>query len=744
MAKKTKTTPTADQQSRKYNIQNATSALTSTKASTNKRGNTVTPSRYQYSVLVKKGVAVREYATTTSRKISTTTAEKRYTTRETKVVGDLNKGGHAWYYISELGGYVIDSDIDANGTHYQKSTVKTEVTTDKDSRVLVYKEPSTSSDIVKPLLSGSKLSSSKTVKDAKGNTWYYIPSYPGYIRAKDIDKAEEKTTWSEYLTSDQKKEIAKIKKEQASKSQAIIDNINKMDANDVYKQKDLTGWVQGSASEEEIAAKMNKIGEIEEEKAIDSWMNSDEYAIKKNNLYEASKSMLSTNLIGIFGAPYQFSEDTDEKVEGTIYGVTYADKILTKMPLLIATPGKAEFMSTFKESSKIQEIKKLLGFDNTDANDANREVTLAALTGTDTGQIVGTGKYFTFDIDTANYFQYVNGMCWSGAKFLGLQNTEISMSPSSKKIKIGEFDWSQATQNTIRGYVSDKPTVSFYVDSFTTADEDFSNSTTESQIANKINSYADIGREIQFLLGNSVGKMPSWMTQENLETTLQDIQNMSDKYLNGNRLLTDIAQNFATVATGGQLLFPEIWADSEFSRSISINIKLRTPDADLLSWYLNIYVPLCHLVSFTAARQVSGDVANGYMSPFLIRAYLKGAFNCDCGIVTSLSISRGKEGSWTLNGLPTEVDVSMTIKDLYSMLMITKASNTEWFMNNSALMDYIANNCGININEPDIVRQMTMYAQLKKNQILQFPNRFFSQLQLDLEKAIGNVYSKFL
>lgn len=742
MAKKTKTTPTADQQSRKYNIQNATSALTSTKASTNKRGNTVTPSRYQYSVLVKKGVAVREYATTTSRKISTTTAEKRYTTRETKVVGDLNKGGHAWYYISELGGYVIDSDIDSNGTHYQKSTVKTEITTDKDNNIFVYQRASTSSDIVKTLVNGANITSSRTVKDEKGNTWYYIPAYQGYVRAKDVDSAKEKTSWSEYLTKTQKEEVASIKQEQAAKQQAAIEQINSMTNIPDYAMKDLEGWVQGSTSEEEQAAKMNKIGELAEEQAVNAWM--DNYAIKTDSLYEASKTMFNNNMIGIFGAPYQFSEDADEKVEGTIYGVTYADKILTKMPLLIATPGKVSFMSEFKKSSRIQEIKKILGFENTDANDANGQVTLAALAGTNTGQLLESGKYFTFETDTTSYFEYVNGMCWSGARFLGMQNTVIRMSPTSKGYKLGEFNWANAVKNTVRGYVSDKPAVSFYVDSYTTSDEDFSNSTTESQLASKINSYADIGREIQFILGNTTGKVPSWMTQENLGSTLEEIQSMADNYKFNGQLLIDVAQNFATVATGGQLLFPEIWADSDYSKSFSLNIKLRTPDADLLSWYLNIYVPLCHLVAFAAPRQVSGEVANGYMSPFLIRAYLKGAFNCDCGIVTSLSISRGKEGSWTLNGLPTEVDVSMTIKDLYSLIMITKASDVNWFMNNTALMDYIANNCGININEPDIERHLSMFAQLQTNQVLQFPNRFFSQLQLDLEKAVGNVYNKFL
>src|SRR5699024_7465962 len=111
--------------------------------------------------------------------------------------------------------------------------------------------------------------------------------------------------------------------------------------------------------------------------------------------------------------------------------------------------------------------------------------------------------------------------------------------------------------------------------------------------------------------------------------------------------------------------------DSDFSNSYDISIKLRTPDGDKLSWFLNIYVPLAHLICLTAPREASDAGPNGYISPFLVRGFYKGLFNCDMGIITNLSITRGREKAWTLDGLPTEVDVSMELKDLYKMLAIT-------------------------------------------------------------------------
>ena len=50
------------------------------------------------------------------------------------------------------------------------------------------------------------------------------------------------------------------------------------------------------------------------------------------------------------------------------------------------------------------------------------------------------------------------------------------------------------------------------------------------------------------------------------------------------------------------------------------------------------------------------------------------------GIVTSLQLSKGKERAWTLDGLPTEVDVTMEIKDLYSMFVTTSIDNPGAFV----------------------------------------------------------------
>ena len=54
--------------------------------------------------------------------------------------------------------------------------------------------------------------------------------------------------------------------------------------------------------------------------------------------------------------------------------------------------------------------------------------------------------------------------------------------------------------------------VAFYVDAEPQISESLSNSTTQSQLAEKINSVSDLGREMQFLLGSNENLMPSMVT----------------------------------------------------------------------------------------------------------------------------------------------------------------------------------------------------------------------------------------
>lgn len=512
------------------------------------------------------------------------------------------------------------------------------------------------------------------------NQWYYTPDYEGWIYYGDL-----KITVN--------KEITTISKETSE-----------------YTSRQLEKSVKQQIYEAQLVA-------------IESELYNTSTALDEDEIVD---SLIVNNLNGIYGAPYQFMKSVDPRLgSDDTLGRKYAERIISKMPLLCMTPGKPQFMSNFSKGEKKGILAKLLSkTDDADINDI----------------IENNERYFTFAFEYDEYFKYVNGLCQTGARFLNIQNLKVSI--GDEKAKLSEFDWSLALNSNLKATFTGQEFIAFYIDSTDSVSESFSNSTTKSQLETAMNGYSDTAREIGFLIGAGAGKEISIMDEAQLSQTMESIDKLTNKYLNGSNLIQNIANNFATVATGAKLLFPEIWSDSEFSKDFDINIKLRTPDADTLSWYLNIYVPLCHLIAFAAGHQT--DYVNGYYSPFLVRANYKGLFNVDMGIVTDLSIEKGKEAAWNIDGLPTEINVNMRIKDLYNMLALVSASEPKKFVTNNILMDYVANTCGININQMDLVRSVEIYYILTKNRITNLPNTISRKFQDAVDTYAMNLYDKVL
>lgn len=552
------------------------------------------------------------------------------------------------------------------------------------NQVIIRNMPSMSGNKIGILANGYSFESSKSESG-----WYYVDAYGGWVPGNYISA----------ITAD------------GLGNYPSVEEVTKT-ANDA-------GATNSSTLKEYTTMSQLELQQLEQ------IIGSEEYKNLTNT--NSNENLITKSIEGIYGIPYQFMSSVDRKLDGTSFGYTYADRIISRMPLLLLTPGRVNFTRNFKsKNSSAQAIQKLI--DDSSPTDLNSLVD-------------SQGRYYTFDEDYVSYYKYVDAMCMSGAYFLGIQDVKIKS--NGKWTAIKDVSWMNAGNNAFKGILSKKEYIAFYVDSASSASESFSNSTTESQLASKVNSISDLGREISFLTGSTIGLDTGYGDESLIQQANQTLDDIVNNYLNGNQVFKDIASNFATVAVGGKLIFPEIWADSSYSKSYDINIKLRTPDGDKVSWFMNIYVPLAHLICLTAARQAPTTGANGYMQPFLIRGYYKGLFNCDMGIITDMSITRGREKAWTLDGLPTEVDVSLTLKDLYDMFTITSYDNAGAFVNNISLMDYIANSCGVNINEPDLIRTLSVYSMLKGYKITHILPNEWSSIQQDMANIMMTWDAKF-
>lgn len=503
--------------------------------------------------------------------------------------------------------------------------------------------------------------------------------------------------------------------------------------NGYYYIPELDGWVfqnntvlvsdnsenSTEESDEETQEEQKKINEKtieqirqfseEEKKEIYMQYLNTEYGDVINN-DGIGDELLIDNLSGIYGIPYQFSESVDPRSDNSSFGSIYANRIISRMPLLMISPGKVDFMSNNTDGERLAVLDALIGSENESVSGL--------------GDFVQTpGKYYTFAYDSVNYWKYVNAMNNACAVYLGIQDVIININGVSERA--GDFHWEKATNNKFDSLmISTESYVTFYTDAETTKSEQYSNSTKASQLADSVNSFSDIAKEINFLVGAHVGQL-DWLDPSAITQAIESIGSLGES-LTGSKLVGDIAKEFSVIATGGKLIFPEIWSDSEFTQTFDVKMKFRCPCPNKVSWFLDICVPINHLRAFVLPRTPYGEgmdgkkfedepSANGYFSPFLVRAFYKGLFNCDMGIVTDLSLSLGKEGSWTLDGLPSEVDVDMTIKDLYNVMAMTSSDQTNSFLNNTMFLNFLASSCGISINKPDLDRSINLWMMIKTN-----------------------------
>ena len=412
----------------------------------------------------------------------------------------------------------------------------------------------------------------------------------------------------------------------------------------------------------------------------------------------------TNNITGILGMPYQWDPTVDlpyrnnensEDGFGTV-GRKYGEKILSTMPILFLTPGEPKFMALGNNESKMDIGRSLLnvlnGMDDFLSNETKYK------DGTE-------NRYYSFSANFDEYAKYLNASCRAVLFYLGLQDVEIPI-PGTEKKEIGSrFMIQHFMNNDFTKAWGSQATLPFFVDAETSISEDYSNSTTESMLASTANGFSQTARELRFIMGGDDNGTKDLMDAvsgsmelltDNLGNAVKDL----GEAFAGKNMLTRVANEITTIVKGGKIVFPEIWSDSSYSRSYNVNLKFRSPDPDPVSIFLNIYLPILALINMGAPRQLNNS-ANSYEAPFICRATYKSIFSCDMAMIESISITRGGEDKWNIMGMPTSADVSVTFKDLYGSMFISKGFG---MVNNTIQMDYLASLAGIDLNEYEPTR----------------------------------------
>lgn len=442
--------------------------------------------------------------------------------------------------------------------------------------------------------------------------------------------------------------------------------------------------------------------------------------------------------VRMFGMPHQLLAHNDPRIgTGTDLGRTYAETFILEAPSICIKPGIVRFLPGANDEERETYLNAILS----DASGNSKDELMQVLNDPSTDNL----QYYDHEGKYGSYMSGVNLLCHTMAALLGLDKVRVPW--TERAVSFGMYDWKNyrlsdsfvsrdtdqeveesddndenwvgrlisavtgAAGSVANAIEKDDSYVQFYVDANVSFSESMSNSTQSSALESFTSTIEGMAKELSMIAGTAG-------VASDYESLVGDVSSSIEQYtasLSGNSswmagLLSRLGTGAKQVIQGGNFQIPEIYSNSSYDKSYSFTMTLATPYGNKLAWYINVGVPFCHLLGLALPLQLS---ANTYKSPFLLKCFSQGWFNCSLGIVDSISIEKGGDQSWSVYGLPNEVRVSISIKDLYSALSLP--ANRSQFIANSGMMEFLMVNCGIDITNQKLSTKWKVWVALLRD-----------------------------
>lgn len=483
---------------------------------------------------------------------------------------------------------------------------------------------------------------------------------------------------------------------------------------------------------------------------------------------------LSKMSMRLFGIPYQFPPAVDPRVSGisTTVGKKFTENIIAEAPVCTFVPGLPVYLPGEDDAAKMSTAEAIIKGAGTGFSDLK-----AVLTNNGAKDDV---RLYDFKNAYTEYMSYVNVLCRTGASFLGLTEKlngvplteydwkkykwsndapKYSTDKSKKTLLDSAFNvldgLSGGTARRLKTFFSTASTdvsasldnlltsynyIQFYIDADIGSTDNLSNSTGESSLKSALDSGASAMKEVAFMANS--GGIDTSTISELTESASSALEAGFASINNGNGVsgaISRIINLGSDVLKGNNIILPDIYQNSSYSKSYSITVHLKTPYGTPFGYYMDIFVPMMHLLALAMPKQES---ANSFSSPFLVKAYVEGIFSCSLGIVDSLSISRVAD-SWSTDGLPTEVDVSLNITDLYSDLTMSPSTSPFNFVNNSSLIEFLATNCGLSLIKPQYSTKYKYVLNTVRSSLKDIPTNVSSKVNESIYNLISSMTSLY-
>lgn len=396
----------------------------------------------------------------------------------------------------------------------------------------------------------------------------------------------------------------------------------------------------------------------------------------------------------ILGLPLNFCKTADPN------GRVYKNTIMQDLPYVFILPGipslNSKLIGVDNEKLSKKDIAKMIEDNENNIKFAVRGIrTQADL------------RFMGFKASYYDYFKYVETMLSTIHATMGLK---------------GIFNFKDEFDSSTNNYG-----LCYYADKSTSISESASNDYTESSIVQKANDLSTASREIKSILG--------WNSNiKDMDST--NIDDMTDALTGSNGILSRVGSMLGRVVNGSQLLYPEIWADSKFDRSYTINFKFYSPYGDKESIFKYVYVPFISLLALALPRQ---DSLLGYGQPFILRLSSPGWFESSMGVVSSITFTKGgNDNLWTKDNLPQEIEVNLNIKDLYPSLVATKRYGILSY--NLGLASFLDTMAGVRMDQLDLIMSGKRFIKTRLTAPAKiFNTDFLKDFTTDFANEINNI-----
>nr|DAH19457.1 MAG TPA: hypothetical protein [Caudoviricetes sp.] len=417
------------------------------------------------------------------------------------------------------------------------------------------------------------------------------------------------------------------------------------------------------------------------------------------------------------------------------YGRSYEQEIACNIPIMSVVPGEPQYMSLLTGSFVFPSYKKAKKSTGRDFakffNNLSDSELRSAIATVDAGvSNKDLYQYYTMTVNTDEYFAYVNTLCKMSAILMGLSDFEY-LGTKCTLVDWGNYNSTQSggqDYNMLEEVIGVDGGVSFAYDPGSSVTDSIGNTLGDSAFTGLIKGISQKAREAGFLFGRWGDDAVDYLSAvdgTDYDSAVNDITGSAlGRIFSGQGIIGRASTWIKNSGKGMNIRFPQIWQDSSSNKDYSIEMHFIAPYATNFCKWRYVLVPFFHCFALAAPRIRS--TLTMYSTPFLIRAYSKGYFNVEMGMITNLSWRRFGDGGDMVSddGIPTQIDVTMDFQDMYQSIGMSKIDGA-WdilnlsgkgigkeaglFFNNTGLMDMLGTMSGVNMNRMNIGERIALY-----------------------------------